>query len=212
MSTLFTGLVCNNKEYIHTPLIEIVPVKDDSQLRKALFQWYDDKSENVGYLLFTSRYSVKYWSLTLDGKDPQHIMPNKKVVSIGATTTLALVEAGFQDIEQVEEDNSYGVIDWFSNRERGQVLIPRSNLALNLIPDGLRELGFQVTTVTAYENIMPNNPKKVDLSEIDRIIFTSPSTIDNFVKLYGYLPTDKELKTRGVVTEKHLMEILNKNI
>ena len=126
--------------------------------------------------------------------------------------TLALVEAGFQDIEQVEEDNSYGVIDWFSNRERGQVLIPRSNLALNLIPDGLRELGFQVTTVTAYENIMPSNPKKVDLSEIDRIIFTSPSTIDNFVKLYGYLPTDKELKTRGVVTEKHLMEILNKNI
>ena len=212
MSTLFTGLVCNNKEYIHTPLIEIVPVKDDSQLRKALFQWYDDKSENVGYLLFTSRYSVNYWSLTLDGRDPQHIMPNKKVVSIGATTTLALVEAGFQDIEQVEEDNSYGVIDWFSNRERGQVLIPRSNLALNLIPDGLRELGFQVTTVTAYENIMPSNPKKVDLSEIDRIIFTSPSTIDNFVKLYGYLPTDKELKTRGVVTEKHLMEILNKNI
>ena len=59
---------------------------------------------------------------------------------------------------------------------------------------------------------MPSNPKKVDLSEIDRIIFTSPSTIDNFVKLYGYLPTDKELKTRGVVTEKHLMEILNKNI
>ena len=115
-------------------------------------------------------------------------------------------------IEQVEEDNSYGVIDWFSNRERGQVLIPRSNLALNLIPDGLRELGFQVTTVTAYENIMPSNPKKVNLSEIDRIIFTSPSTIDNFVKLYGYLPTDKELKTRGVVTEKHLMEILNQNI
>ena len=212
MSTLFTGLVCNNKEYIHTPLIEIVPVNDDSQLRKALFQWYDDKSENVGYLLFTSRYSVKYWSLALDGRDPQHVMPNKKVVSIGATTTLALVEAGFLNVEQVEEDNSYGVIDWFSKRERGQVIIPRSNLALNLIPDGLKELGFQVTTVTAYENKMPSNPKKVDLSKISRIIFTSPSTIDNFIKLYGYLPTDKELKTRGIVTENHLTQILNKNI
>lgn len=212
MSTLFTGLVCNNKEYIHTPLIEIVPIKDDSQLRKAVDQWYNDKSENTGYLLFTSRYSVKYWSLTLDGKDPQHVMPNKKVVSIGATTTLALVEAGFLNVEQVEEDNSYGVIDWFSKRERGQVIIPRSNLALNLIPDGLKELGFQVTTVTAYENKMPSNPKKVDLSKISRIIFTSPSTIDNFIKLYGYLPTDKELKTRGIVTENHLTQILNKNI
>lgn len=212
MSTLFTGLVCNNKEYIHTPLIEIVPIKDDSQLRKAVDQWYNDKSENTGYLLFTSRYSVKYWSLALDGKDPQHVMPNKKVVSIGATTTLALVEAGFLNVEQVEEDNSYGVIDWFSKRERGQVIIPRSNLALNLIPDGLKELGFQVTTVTAYENKMPINPKKVDLSKISRIIFTSPSTIDNFIKLYGYLPTDKELKTRGIVTENHLTQILNKNI
>ena len=212
MSTLFTGLVCNNKEYIHTPLIEIVPIKDDSQLRKAVDQWYNDKSENTGYLLFTSRYSVKYWSLALDGRDPQHVMPNKKVVSIGATTTLALVEAGFLNVEQVEEDNSYGVIDWFSKRERGQVIIPRSNLALNLIPDGLKELGFQVTTVTAYENKMPSNPKKVDLSKISRIISTSPSTIDNFIKLYGYLPTDKELKTRGIVTENHLTQILNKNI
>lgn len=212
MSTLFTGLVCNNKEYIHTPLIEIVPVKDDSQLRNALSQWYDDKSENIRYLLFTSRYAVKYWSLNLDGRDPQHVMPNKKVVSIGATTTQALVDAGFLNVEQVEVDNSYGVIDWFANREKGPVLIPRSNLALPLIPEGLQDLGFQVTTVTAYENKMPSNPKKVDLSKISRIIFTSPSTIDNFVKLYGYLPTDKELKTRGVVTEKHLMEILNKNI
>lgn len=212
MSTLFTGLVCNNKEYIHTPLIEIVPVKDDSQLRNALSQWYDDKSENISYLLFTSRYAVKYWSLNLDGRDPQHVMPNKKVVSIGATTTQALVDAGFLNVEQVEVDNSYGVIDWFANREKGPVLIPRSNLALPLIPEGLQDLGFQVTTVTAYENKMPSNPKKVDLSKISRIIFTSPSTIDNFVKLYGYLPTDKELKTRGVVTEKHLMEILNKNI
>lgn len=212
MSTLFTGLVCNNKEYIHTPLIEIVPVKDDTKLREAISQWYDDKSENIGYLLFTSRYAVKYWSLNLDGRDPQHVMPNKKVVSIGATTTQALVDAGFLNVEQVDVDNSYGVIDWFAKRERGPVLIPRSNLALPLIPEGLEDLGFQVTTVTAYENKMPSNPKKVDLSKISRIIFTSPSTIDNFVKLYGYLPTDKELKTRGVVTEKHLTQLLNKNI
>ena len=106
MSTLFTGLVCNNKEYIHTPLIEIVPVKDDTKLREAISQWYDDKSENIGYLLFTSRYAVKYWSLNLDGRDPQHVMPNKKVVSIGATTTQALVDAGFLNVEQVDVDNS----------------------------------------------------------------------------------------------------------
>ena len=126
------------------------------------------------------------------------------IVSIGSTTTEALRLAGAKIIKQVEKDDSYGVVDWFSRQLRGRVLIPRSNLALNIIPEGLRNLGYDVTTVTAYENRMPENVGKVDLDLIDTIIFTSPSTIDNFIRLYGYLPADKQLLTRGRITEKHL--------
>jgi uroporphyrinogen III methyltransferase/synthase len=54
---------------------------------------------------------------------------------------------------------------------------------------------------------MPQNPIKVNLDKIDKIIFTSPSTVDNFVKLYGGIPNEKILETRGVVTEKRLKDV-----
>jgi len=196
MTTLYTGAVCPDPTYLHTPLIEIVGLDDDSEIRTAAanLQTFD-------YLLFTSRFAVKYWAESGGGFDV------KKIVSIGATTTATLREMGVAvTIHQPQKDDSYGVIDWFSKQNKGRVLIPRSNLALPIIPDGLRALGFDVTTVTAYINRMPANPQKVDLDDIDKIIFTSPSTIDNFVKLYGGIPKGKEIAARGAVTKARLKE------
>jgi len=196
MTTLYTGAVCPDPTYLHTPLIEIVGLDDDSEIRTAAasLQTFD-------YLLFTSRFAVKYWAESGGGFDV------KTIVSIGATTTATLREMGVEvTIHQPKKDDSYGVIDWFSTQNKGRVLIPRSNLALPIIPDGLRALGFDVTTVTAYINRMPANPIKVDLDDIDKIIFTSPSTVDNFVKLYGGIPKGKEIAARGVVTKARLAE------
>lgn len=196
MTTLYTGAVCPDPTYLHTPLIEIVGLDDDSEIRTAAatLQTFD-------YLLFTSRFAVKYWAESGGGFDV------KTIVSIGATTTATLREMGVEvTIHQPQKDDSYGVIDWFSTQSKGRVLIPRSNLALPIIPDGLRALGFDVTTVTAYINRMPANPQKVNLDDIDKIIFTSPSTVDNFVKLYGGIPKGKEIAARGVVTKARLKE------
>ena len=195
MPTLYTGLTSPDANYIHTPLIEIVPVDDDTQLRRAIAD-----IDSYDYVLFTSRYAAKY----VGALSVMHT----RIVSIGRTTTKALHQIGVEEVYEVEEDNSYGVISWFSSQSRGRVLIPRSNLALPIIPEGLRQLGFEVDCITAYNNRMPEHPKKVNLDEIDRIVFTSPSTIDNFIRLYGALPEKKELVTRGPITEQHLQTIL----
>ncbi len=195
MPTLYTGLTSPDANYIHTPLIEIVSVDDDTQLRRAIAD-----IDSYDYVLFTSRYAAKY----VGALSVMHT----RIVSIGRTTTKALHQIGVEEVDEVEEDNSYGVLSWFSSQSRGRVLIPRSNLALPIIPEGLRQLGFEVDCVTAYINRMPEHPKKVNLDEIDRIVFTSPSTIDNFVSLYGALPENKELITRGPITEQHLQTIL----
>lgn len=200
MKTLFTGLTPPDADCIHTPLIEIAPVEDDTVLRRAL-----SHLSTYNYLLFTSRFAVRFFL----GAMP--CCPTLPIVSIGKTTTAALHDVGMKDIIEVEHDNSYGVIDWFSSQPRGRVLIPRSNIALPLIPEGLRNLGFEVDTVTAYINRIPMHPRKVDLTEIDRIVFTSPSTIDNFVRLYGGLPDDKAYVTRGPITQAHLQTYINKN-
>lgn len=201
MRTLYTGLTPPDTDCVHTPLIEIVPVADDTALRQARHNL-----DSYQYLLFTSRFAVKHFF----SRDEIGCVDDMalKIISIGPTTTAALECCGLKAIAQVKHDNSYGVIEWFSDKPRGRVLIPRSDLALNIIPDGLRGLGFEVDTVTAYVNRMPKSAKKTNLDEIDRIVFTSPSTIDNFISLYGSLPKGKTFVTRGPVTEQHLQNII----
>ena len=189
--TLYTGSECPNASYIHTPLIAIEPIS------------YAVPTQDYDYLLFTSRYAVKYWR----GGFQHHI------VSIGSTTTTqALKEAGAVDIEQVEIADSYGVIDYFSSQPRGRVLIPRSNLALDIIPDGLQKLGFEVITLTIYNNVYPHHVRRVNLTNIQRVVFTSPSTIDNFIKTYGNLPSHIDYETRGRITAQHLKSRQNEKI
>ena len=204
MKKLFTGLSCPTGEYIHTPLIEIVPVADPAPLWQATA----DVSQ-YDYLLFTSRFAVKYW---VEAANQARNNPwgggHTTIVSIGDTTSQALRKAGATGFCQCRQDNSYGVISWFQQQKEegktGSVLFPRSAIALPLIPDGLAKSGFTVRTVAAYNNQMPENPIKVDLDTISHIIFTSPSTIDNFIRLYGHLPGGKQYETRGPVTQSHL--------
>ncbi|MBE6312374.1 MAG: hypothetical protein E7076_04400 [Bacteroidales bacterium] len=69
-------------------------------------------------------------------------------------------------------------------------------------------MGFQVTVVTVYQNVLPQKVRRVNLQNIQRVVFTSPSTINNFVRIYGGLPKHIEYVTRGAVTKQYLMKVL----
>ena len=201
MTTLFTGLTPPDADCIHTPLIEIAPVGDDAALQSAARD-----IDRYDYVLFTSRFAVKHFCPLL--AHASSVMRHPSVVSIGNATTAALYKVGVKEVQQVDVDNSYGVIAWFRSQPRGRVLIPRSNLALPIIPEGLQELGFKVDCITAYVNRMPEHPQKICLDEVDRIVFTSPSTIDIFIRLYGSLPKGKVFETRGPVSEQYLQTMI----
>ena len=155
--------------------------------------------------------TVKYWYEAMQKvKAPWH----GQVVAIGLLMPRHCKrEAHKTSLSLLLKTDSYGVIELFRTDERLQhrhVIFPRSAIALPIIPDGLRELGYTVQTLTAYQNVMPEHPKRVDLTTIDTIVFTSPSTIDNFLKLYGTLPEDKTYETRGAITQAHLEKQLKK--
>ena len=94
--------------------------------------------------------------------------------------------------------------------ERRTVFYPHSSLSSDAIPLALQELGFNVMSVVVYNNVLPKHVRRVNLNHFKRIVFTSPSTIDNFIKLYGKLPENTEFITRGPITQAHLEEVLNK--
>lgn len=245
--TLYTGTLPaiekRKADYTYTPLIEInYEINhewglEDIGTSPISKEWYDGKwsdgleyLSHISYILFTSQYAVKGFMRVIEYTYYQ-TYPNKdlKVISIGKTTTEALHKAGFKDVIQVDEDNRYGVIEWFKKErpkfleqhpieiEHGEeyeeipaVLYPCSSLSPDDIPEALFALRYNVTKWTVYNNELPKNPRRVNLNHFKRIVFTSPSTIDNVIKLYGKLPENTEFITRGPITQAHLEEVLNK--
>lgn len=258
--TLYTGTLPaiekRKADYTYTPLIEISyhPSYFTKILEDNYCEHYDGKSfteycewdeSQALYYIFTSQYGVQatldYYDLILKEQE-EHVF-----ISIGDTTTEALHKAGVKDVIQVEQDNRYGVIEWFKKEkerldaarpqyehsyelfekmdldnydheladfvyryENRLVFYPHSSLSPEDIPLALQELGFNVLSAVVYNNELPKNPRRVNLNHFKRIVFTSPSTIDNFIKLYGKLPENTEFSTRGPITQAHLEEVLNK--
>lgn len=258
--TLYTGTLPaiekRKADYTYTPLIEISyhPSYFTKILEDNYCEHYDGKSfteycewdeSQALYYIFTSQYGVQatldYYDLILYEQE-EHVF-----ISIGDTTTEALHKAGVKDVIQVEQDNRYGVIEWFKKEkerldaarpqyehsfelfekmdldnydheladfvyryENRLVFYPHSSLSPEDIPLALQELGFNVLSAVVYNNELPKNPRRVNLNHFKRIVFTSPSTIDNFIKLYGKLPENTEFITRGPITQAHLEEVLNK--
>lgn len=192
-------------QIVHTPLIEISEGFDINELKTLL-------NENFDYLIFTSRYTVSYFFKALFqlGKDAR-CLHQLKIVSIGKTTSEALKDKGIVADLQPMEESSNGILKLFNDLRivNARILLPRSDQALNILPEGLSRLGNWVNTLVVYKNQIPTLPRKVDLNEIDTIVFTSPSTIRNFIKIYGSIPKTKKLITRGIQTESELKKWLN---
>lgn len=189
---------------VHTPLIEIHSVENNIELQNQIL-----RLSSFDHLLFTSKNTVHYFFEELQklGKDSR-ILQHLKICSIGQTTSNELRKHGIlADFQAIEEDSN-GVVKMFLvNHITGRVLIPRSDLALEIIPKGLREIGLSVETVVAYRNTRADQPSKIDLNPIDMIVFTSPSCIKNFLTIYSQIPTDKQIIVRGATTYNYLKEL-----
>ena len=125
-------------------------------------------------------------------------------------------KAKYNEIKKRLEELPWNEVSFFRNKEEmfirqyenPCVYFPHSSLTPEFIPKSLQELGYSVASIVAYNNVMPQQPRRVNINHFKRIVFTSPSTIDNFIQLYGKLPEDTEFITRGPITQEHLEEVM----
>jgi len=203
-NVLVTGLTADQYQelgnVIHQPLIEIIPTEMPCDFFKFIKHVY-----NYKYIIFTSRNSVKFfmeWVYSI-GANVDSLNSNL-IISIGEVTTDELQKHGIIPHLQPELDSSRGIIELF--RSKGitgeEILIPRSDIALNILPDGLRALGNNVHIITVYYTQAVKKIEKIDLSGIDIIVFTSPSGVKSFLKHYGEIPFHIKVVTRGEQTQE----------
>ncbi|MCX7910709.1 MAG: uroporphyrinogen-III C-methyltransferase [Endomicrobia bacterium] len=222
---LFTGI--SNERFFeegiifHIPMIEIKPLEDYTQVDKMIesFKLNNFKSKNrVDWIVFTSRFGVFYFfermfKLKLDTRALYGI----KIAAIGSSTANKLKEFGIVADIVPKEESSKGLLKEFKKislnfSSKLKVFLPRSDIADKGLTEGLSKLGFEVFPCVIYKNVMPENLPDIDFNFFDEIIFSSPSTIRNFVKRYGTEVLRKiKIKTIGEVTQKALDEILKSN-
>jgi uroporphyrinogen III methyltransferase/synthase len=188
----------------HQPMIEISELQDYTEIDTVI-----SDITKYDWLVFTSMYAVEHFfnRLLALGKDARYLA-NKKVASIGKVTSAKLKKYGVIPDLQATLESSEGLIELFNEHKiyDANILIPRSNLAHNFLPEQLEKLGNHVQKLTVYENIMPENIKKVEVENFDQVIFTSPSGVDNFLKVYTQLPLKPQIITRGKETLKRIQK------
>jgi uroporphyrinogen III methyltransferase/synthase len=163
-------------------------------------------------IIFTSRQTVRsvFARLYERGVDARSFM-NLRVVSIGEATTKELRGHGLIPDIQATDDSSTGVVKTFQDLITGgklsadsNILLPCSDRARLTIREGLRAMGCTVDVVVVYKTLPPLAAPTIDPEFFDEIIFTSPSTVENFFGFFPKVPVRPILRTRGDETARAL--------
>jgi uroporphyrinogen III methyltransferase/synthase len=174
---------------ILAPTIRIAPPADPGPLRDAVthLDCYD-------WLLFTSGNTVDavFSSISEAGLDVR-ALAGAKVCAIGVKTREALRSRGIHADLVAKDARAEGVIAALRPllTDRTRILLPRAEVAREVLPDSLRDAGAEVDVIPAYQNLPPE-PREVeriqslvDPAESDAILFTSSSTVQNLFDVLG---------------------------
>lgn len=174
---------------ILAPTIRLAPPEDDGPLRDAVTHL-----DTYHWVLFTSSNSVDAFFDALEnaGRDAR-ALGGARLCAIGTKTEAALRVWGMRADLVPEDARAEGVIAALAPLldDRARVLLPRAEVAREVLPDQLRKAGAEVDVVSAYRNLPPNAAESeridslIDPGEVDAILFTSSSTVQNLFDLLG---------------------------
>ena len=179
---------------IEFPTINVVPPSSWTELDNAL-----NSIGEYDWVVFTSANAVNFFMERVQslGKTID-ILRGVSICCIGSKTAETIGSFGLKADLVPTDFKAEGVLEALGQLSvQGQkFLFPRAREAREILPEKLRELGAEVTIVTAYENVKPvadaERVKKLfRVDKVDVVSFTSPSTVRNFVEMLG----QKEYKT-----------------
>ena len=192
---------------LHWPMIDIKPVTLNEAQQKEFWKAF----ESADIIVCTSWYAVEHFFNVIARNEvtKQSLKEQlKNFAVIGRRTQKALQKYNIQATIVSSEETAEGLLKAMTqhlNLKGKRILFPRSSLPNPFLKEALIAHGALVTEITIYEN---TKPAKRDLPSvaIEGIIFTSPSTVQNFLTDYGTIPASWQIMAKGPVTLKTLQE------
>lgn len=188
-SALSSKLKDLGAEAVELPTIKIVSLEADEELNKEFCSMRRD------WIFFTSQNGVNEFRdfLKRSGKDCR-LLGGAKICAIGPETAKSLNAIGIKADHVparfiAEEIVKHFKAAKFKSVPAPRALILRAKKARDILPDGLKEAGFNVKVIDIYDTVMPEE-SAASLREalgkgVDAITFTSSSTVENFIRLAG---------------------------
>lgn len=189
---IVAGLARLGARTLSVPTIEIRALSNQAPLDRALralseYEW----------ILFTSTHGVVHFlrrAQELGVPKPSGNRP--RVGAVGPATRAALEEAGIPVALVGKVFVAEGVLaalselhDQLQGLAGSRILLPRARAARDLIPRELEAAGARIDIVPCYENVLPEvDPirlRQLRAETPDLMIFTSSSTVNNFITLLG---------------------------
>jgi uroporphyrinogen-III synthase len=164
------------------PLISFKPTTLNKNEQKALhdilqFEW----------IIFTSVNGVHYFFQQYENLLKKKVDRLPKIAVVGDKTKKAMEEKGFTPSLVPRDFVAESLVHAFHQEDllKRKILFVKGNLARDTIRVGLESLGATVSEVNAYETYCPTSKQDVQKllqTKVDVMTFTSPSTINHFVK------------------------------
>ncbi len=185
---LARSLEIKGAEVLLLPMVAFALPDDWNPVDAALRTW-----AQFDWVLFTSQNAVRFLQgrATQLGATSQFAATTPKTAAVGPATAAAASAEGFRVDYVAEEQSGAALARELRDALAGQrVLLPRSNLADNRLPDALREFCARVTEVVAYRTVAPNSADPAILAVVrsgraDAILFSSASAFRNFAIFLG---------------------------
>jgi uroporphyrinogen III methyltransferase/synthase len=178
-------------EAVAAPTIRIVPPEDDTPLVEACAH-----AGSFDWIVFTSANGVDAFMTRLLAGHDVRALKGVRVCTAGSSTAARLRQYGIRADLTPAEFRAEALLE--ALRETGglaglRVLLPHADIGREVLGEGLRAAGAEVTEVIAYRTVLATPERETDNDlyrmlldrQIDAVTFTSASTVRNFAHIIG---------------------------
>lgn len=198
MKTLYLGIEVPEQyrdRVIHYPIIKIIP-----NISQEVLSTLQDLSAFT-HIIFTSKSTVKLFAEQTKGK-----AITASTLAVGKATAECMKRHNIHVNHISIDETSEGVVETLKQLATSSSYIfwPHSKLSRNIISDYLKKENIRYCECILYDTVSHKPYELPNLQDIKEIVFTSPSTVDAWMELFGPIPKDKTLTPIGPITKAYL--------
>ncbi|NMM64652.1 uroporphyrinogen-III C-methyltransferase [Clostridium sp. P21] len=163
--------------------INSIEIKPNGEALKQ----YIDKLASYDYMVFTSVNGVNNFFDYLNNNDYDIRGIKAVFAAIGPATEKAIKERGIIPKIIAEKFVAESLFEKMKDfvKPGDKIFLPRAKNARPYLVEALREKGCTVDECYVYETVVGTLPNNKCFDNVDTVIFTSPSTVNNMIELVG---------------------------